>query len=136
MLIILKDKLTLYLVKEAFISLLESKKVYIVHDRHIQKTYISQEILLFENKQIRLSKVYIIVSDNNESDEKINVIIGTDSNLYLTQDFDRSKVLAESLFNTAFKDSSTKLVVRGSKASTFNILISATTLNLLLKVLR
>ena len=83
MLIILKDKLTLYLVKEAFICLLESKKTYIVYNRHI-KTYISQEILLFENEQIRLSEIYIIVSDGNESDEKMDIVISTDSNLYLT----------------------------------------------------
>jgi len=83
LLIILKDKLTLYLVKEAFICLLESKKTYIVYNRHI-KTYISQEILLFENEQIRLSEIYIIVSDGNESDEKMDIVISTDSNLYLT----------------------------------------------------
>jgi len=75
--------LTLYLVKEAFICLLESKKTYIVYNRHI-KTYISQEILLFENEQIRLSEIYIIVSDGNESDEKMDIVISTDSNLYLT----------------------------------------------------
>ena len=71
----MKNKLAHCLVQGVFIGLSENKKAYIVHDRSIEKTHISCDVVFYEGEQVGPSKVHITIPDPEESDEEMNVTV-------------------------------------------------------------
>ena len=124
----MKDKLAPHLVQGVFIGLSENKKAYIIHDRSIEKTHISRDVVFYEGGQVRPSEVHVTIPDSEESDKEIDVTVNARPDLKASQSY-RSKVLAENLPNTASEDSSTELAVEGPRAPTFNTPIPVAVLN-------
>ena len=114
---------------------MENKKAYIVHDRSIEKTHISCNVVFYESGQVGPSKVHVTIPNSEESDEEIDVTVNTGPDLKVSQSY-RSKVLAENLPNTTSEDSSTELAVEGPGASAFNTPIPVAVLNPLPEVYR
>ena len=123
-----KDKLAPHSVCGVFIGLSENKKTYIIHNGSIGKTHISCDVVFYEGGQVKPSKVHVTIPDPKESNEEIDVTMNAGPDLKASQNY-RSKVLAENLPNTISEDSSTKLVVEGPGASTFNTPIPVAVLN-------
>ena len=131
-----KDKLASHSVQEVFISLLENKKAYIIHDRSMGKTHISYNIVFYEGGWVGPSKAHVTIPDPEESDKEIDITVNAGPDLKVSWNY-RSKVLAENLPNTVSEDSSTELAVKGPRAPAFNTPISVAVLNpLLLEVHR
>jgi len=95
----------------------------------MEKTHISCDIVLYEGRQVRPSKVYITISDSEESNEKMDITMNAGPNLKASRNYG-SKILAENLPDTILEDSLTELAVEGPGASAFNTLIPIAVLNL------
>jgi len=123
-----KDKLAPRLVRGVFIGLSENKKAYIIHNRSIEKTHISRDMVFYEGGQVRPSEVHVTIPDSEESDEEIDITVNAGPDLKVSQNY-RTKVLAEKLPDTASEDSSTELAVEGPGAPAFNTPIPVAVLN-------
>ena len=105
------------------------------NDRSTEKIHISCDVVLYEGRQVRPSKVYVTISDSEESNEKMDITMNAGPDLKASWNYE-SKVLAENLPDTTSEDSSTELAVEGPGASVFNTLILIAVLNLPFEVYR